>query len=287
MTALSVQPGDANAELRRSQYEQAARASDRKDGSKSIQSVDRALSIIEALSLSNSPLMLSEISKLVDLNISTCHHLVKTLVSRGYVVNSGRGRGYSLSSKLESLSRRSAREFNLVEFVTPALRELNDDIRECVQLAVLRGSILVTHVRLASQMPSHADASGTPKLHAAHAVALGKAILAWLPEAELARVVADNGLASFTSSTITSLSVLVEELRLVRRSGFAIEDGEFHPEVVGFGAAVRDTSGAVVGSIGITVPRRRATEAYRTYIAQAVMKSAKDISGRMPAGCFT
>ncbi|WP_108461567.1 IclR family transcriptional regulator [Devosia naphthalenivorans] len=286
MVLSTLDRSDTSTEIRKLQYEHTARALDKNDGGKSIQSVDRALSIIEVLSLSNAPLMLSELSTLTDLNLSTCHHLVKTLVRRGYVVYSGRGRGYSLSSKLESLSRRTARGFHLVEFVTPALRELNNDVRECVQMAVLRGSVLVTEVRFASQMPSQADTHGAPKLHAAHALALGKAILAWLPETELARVVADNGLKRFTDVTITSLSGLVEELRMVRRSGFAFEDGEFHPDLVGIGASVRDTSGAVVGSIGVTIPRRRATDAYREYIAQAVMKCAKDISGRMPAGCF-
>ena len=122
--------------------------------------------------------------------------------------------------------------------------------------------------------------------HAAHAVANGKAILAWLPETELARVVADNGLSTFTLHTITTLSSLIEELRLVRRSGFAVEDGEFHTGQTGFAATVRDMSGAVVGSIGVTIERKRATEAYSDYISRAVVKCAKDLSSRMPAGCF-
>ncbi|MDB5623001.1 MAG: Transcriptional regulator, IclR family [Devosia sp.] len=277
-----VEPQDS----RRAGYEIVAKNPACQPSQKSIQSVDRALSIIEALSSSNSSLMLNEIATLADINLSTCHHLVKTLVNRGYVIYAGRSRGYSLSSKLSALSQRSTRESSLVEFVRPSLQDLNTDLREAVQMSVLRGSALVTPIRLASQMPGPADFRDMPELHAAHAVAGGKAILAWLPETELARVVADNGLTAFTSKTITSLSALVEELRLVRRAGFAMDDGEFQAPMVGYGTAIRDTSGAVIGSIGATIPRRRATDAYRSYIARAVVRCANDLSDRMPAGCF-
>lgn len=271
--------------FRQSQYMMSSSADAKNDG-KSIQSVDRALSIIEALSMSDSPLMLNEIATLVGINLSTCHHLIKTMVKRGYIVYAGRSNGYLLSSKLEAIGQRSVREFNLVEFVRPKLQELNLDLREAVQLAVLRGSALVTHIRLASHIAPQADPRDLASLHAAHAVATGKAILAWLPEAELARVIADGGLTAFTDKSITSLGGLIEELRLVRRSGFAMDDGEFRVDSVGYGAAVRDMSGAVVCSVGVTIPRKRASDVYRNHVARAVVECARDLSGRMPAGCF-
>jgi len=257
-----------------------------KDDGKSIQSVDRALSILEALSLSEAPLMLNEIARLVEINLSTCHHLVMTLVRRGYVVYGGRNGGYSLSSRLEAISQRSARDHNLVEFVRPRLHELNLDLREAVQMAVLRGTTLVTHIQLPSHIAPQLDLRAYAKPHNVHAIAPGKAILAWLPEAELARVAAENGLVGFTEKTITSLGALIEELRLVRRSGFAIDDGEFRPDLVGYAAVVRDKSGAVICSIGATIPRKRAGGAYRKHVVRAIVECARDLSGRMTAGCF-
>ncbi len=271
---------------RQNQYFVPPPSSDRTDG-KSIQSVDRALSIIEALSLSDSPLMLSEIAHLVGLNLSTCHHLIMTMVKRGYVVYAGRCNGYLLSSKLEAVAKRSVREFNLIEFVKPKLQQLNLDLREAIQMAVVRGSALVTHIRLASHVTPQIDMHDQASLHAAHAIATGKAILAWLPEAELARVVADNKLTSFTERTIITLADLIEELRLVRRLGVAVDEGEFRSDIIGYGAVVRDMSGAVVCSVGATIPRKRASEVYRKHVARAVMECARDLSGRMPAGCFS
>lgn len=252
---------------------------------KSIQSVDRALSIIEALSLSDEPLMLRDIARLADINLSTCHHLVNTLVRRGYVIHAGRTQGYALSTKFEILSRRSDREVKLIGFVKPRLDELNETYLEAVHMAVLRGSVLVGYLRFPARLRNSMNVFDRPITHAAHAVATGKAILAWLPEGELSRVL-DNGMTAFTRKTITSREALIEQLRLVRRGGFAVEDGEFHEELVGFGAVVRDMSGAVVGAIGATIPRRRANDAYRAHMAGAVMDCARDLSRRMPAGCF-
>ncbi len=274
-----------DAQFRQSQYTMAKTDPETSEG-KSIQSVERALSILEALSLSDMPLMLNEIAKLVEINLSTCHHLIKTLVKRGYVVYGGRSGGYSLSSRLEEISQRSVRDHNLADFVRPKLQELNIDLREAVQMAVLRGAALITPFQLPSHIAPQLDLREYTKLHTVHAIAPGKAILAWLPEAELARVVADSGLSPLTDKTITSLGGLIEELRLVRRSGFAMDDGEFRLDLVGYGAVVRDMSGAVVCSIGATIPRKRASDAYRKHVARAVVECARDLSGRMPAGCF-
>ena len=268
-----------------SPYAGARTAPVRPERGKGIQSVDRALSIVEVLSLSDAPLMLRDIARLADIHLSTCHHLINTLVRRGYVIHAGRSQGYALSTKFEILSRRSEREVNLITFVKPKLDELNETLLEAVHMAVLRGSALVSYLRFPARLRASVNVFDRPITHAAHAVATGKAILAWLPEGELARVL-DAGMAGFTEGTITSREALIESLRLVRRSGYAVEDGEFHPDLVGFGAVVRDMSGAVVGAIGATIPKRRANETYRAHVARAVTECARDLSSRMPPNCF-
>lgn len=256
------------------------------DRGRSIQSVDRVLSIIEALSLHDGPCMLKDICAMSGLNLSTCHHLINTLVRRGYVIHAGRAKGYSLSTKFEMLSCRSERDATLVQFIMPSLRELNESIREAVQFSVLRSTALMNYARLPVLHQGAREPQDHAVRHAVHAVATGKAILAWLPETELVRVVADNGLADLTPRTITTLAALVEDLRLVRRRGYAVDDGESRIDVYGVSAPVRDLSGAIVGAVGVNIPAKRAAEAYRVYITRAVSKCARDLSARMPAGSF-
>ena len=103
-------------------------------------------------------------------------------------------------------------------------------------------------------MPFASRAGFGGNANAAHATATGKAILAWLPPTELDRIVADKGLTAFTPNTITDIEKLGEELRLVRRNGYAIDREEFRPGVICLGAAIRDHAGAVVGSISVSSP---------------------------------
>ncbi|MDZ5698304.1 IclR family transcriptional regulator [Chelativorans sp. M5D2P16] len=249
-----------------------------------IQSVERALLLLETLAEHDGPLLLNELARNANLNVSTCHHLLATLVARGYVLHGGRNRGYMLSSKLRELAEMADREVDILDFVRADLEKLNANLRESVQMAVLRGSALVTQVRYGSMMPTHVEPDEIKKMRAAHATATGKAILAWLPEAEMARVVSDNGLTAFTPNTITTLSGLIEELRLVRRSGFAIDEEELEENVICYGAALRDGAGAVIGSISCSIPKSRATPDYRTHIARSVVRCAQDLSDRLRVG---
>lgn len=253
---------------------------------RTIQSVDRALRLIEILAERERPTSLGELAEAAGLNVSTCHHLIATLITRGYVLHAGRNRGYMLSLKLADLATAASHRFDLVAFAQADLQALNESLREAVQLAVLRETALVTLLRIDSMMPSHVEPDEVKKMKAAHATATGKAILAWLPESEMVHIVSVNGLTAYTENTITTLSGLIEELRLVRRMGYALDDGELEPNVVCYGAALRDGTGAVTGSISVSIPRSRASKEYRAHIAQAVTQCAKGISDRLRIAHF-
>jgi len=253
---------------------------------RTIQSVDRALTIMEVLAGRDGPMPLNDLAAVAGLNVSTCHHLVATLVERGYVLHAGRGRGYMLSFKLTDLAEAASHNFDIIKVVQADLQELNNDLRESVQMATIRGTSLVTQLRFGSHMPTHVEADEVKKMRAAHATATGKAILAWLPEEEMVRIVSENGLTAFTDRTITTLSGLIEDLRLVRRNGYAVDEEELEPNVICLGAALRDGTGAVIGSISVSIPKTRATAQYRAHIARAVVKCARNISDRLRVGHF-
>lgn len=252
-----------------------------------VQSVDRALSMLEHLARFDSPVALNDLALAVDLKVSTCHHILSTLVLRGYVLHAGRNRGYMLSSRLHELAELSSHAFDLVDFVRPELQALNDDLKESVQMAVLLGAALITKLRITSRVPTHMEPDEVRKMRAAHATATGKAILAWLPEVEMARVVSETGLERFTPNTLTTLSGLIEDLRLVRRRGYAVDEEELQANVICYGAALREGSGAVIGSISVSIPKSRANPQYRTHVSKGVVACAQAISNRMRAGGFS
>jgi IclR family transcriptional regulator, acetate operon repressor len=248
---------------------------------RTIQSVDRALDVLEVLGRARSELSLSEIAAQAGLNLATCHHLLSTLAKRGYVGQNPRGRNYFLGTRILELSSSRVRQFNLVDTVMPALRQLNQETRESVHLAVMQGHDLVTLAKLDSFHPIRVGTDAVGKANAAHATATGKAILAWLPETEIARVVAEKGLTRFTEHTITDLAELIENLRLVRRNGFAIDREEFQPGVTCVGTAIRDHLGAVIGSISCSMPEMRTTDEQLEKVTSAVRHCATALSEKL------
>ena len=146
-----------------------------------IQSVERALTIFEILADSPDALALSEIADRAGLNVSTCHHLIATLVERGYVLNAGRNRGYMLSSRLHELTDMTSRKTSLADFARTSLIALSGKLGLSVQLAELEGTSLVTRFKANVAEVHVIEADEVIKMRAAHATATGKAI-PWRPD---------------------------------------------------------------------------------------------------------
>lgn len=248
------------------------------DERRTIQSVERALDILEVLAAGTEEMRLNEIARATSLNISTCHHLIATLLDRGYVGQNPRGRTYFLGNKTLELSRSRAAMIDLVQAAMPALRTLNQATGETVHLDILRGTSLTTLAKLESRHPVRVATDDVIKSDAAHATATGRAILAWLPETELNRIIADKGLRRFTERTITSRDELIENLRLVRRHGYAVCREEFQPGVVCIGSAIRDHTGAVIGALSCLLPGMRASEEHVERIGEQVKDAATTLS---------
>ena len=245
---------------------------------RTVQSVERAFDILELLANAGRELQLREVAQITGLNVSTCHHLLSTMVKRGYAGQNPRGRTYFVGSKVLELSDSRLRQFDILDVAMPELRKLNQATGESVHLAVMQGHDLTTLAMLESTQPIRVGTNGTGKTNAAHATATGKAILAWLPETEIARVIAEKGLSRFTDKTITGIADLMENLRHVRRNGYAVDREEFQPGVTCIGSAIRDHAGAVIGSISCSMPNIRAGGEHFDAVNGAVRQSTTILS---------
>jgi IclR family transcriptional regulator, acetate operon repressor len=242
-----------------------------------IQSVDRAFEILEILARSSGALSLAELSARAGLNPSTCHHLVGTITRRGYITQDGESRRYSLGSKILELGEARAAQINLVDLAIPFLTQLNRKTGEAIHLVVVEGTELITVFKLGSQHAVKVDSSAR-RSEAAHATATGKAILAWLPETQIDEILGVKGMERFTPRTIGSRRALIEELRLVRRYGYAEDREEFEPGVYCIGAAIRSRKGAVIGSISVSLPMMRVCDESLAVSRQEVMWAAQEVT---------
>ena len=243
----------------------------------SVQSVDRALTLLEALARSGGGVALTDLSTSAQLNISTCHHLLATLVKWGYVAKAP-GRRYALGARGLHLGHAFLKQVDLPRRAQPFVERINEETGESVHLAVLQGDSVITLLRREGRHAVRVDTGAIGTSDAPHATATGKAMLAWLPEHEIRRILSQRGMARFTPNTISEPDALIEELRLVRRNGHAVDREEFQPGVICVGAAIRDHLGAVVGALSASAPTLRATDEHLARMRQAVIPAAWALS---------
>ena len=243
----------------------------------SVQSVDRALTLLEILARSTGGMALSELATAARLNISTCHHLLATLVKWGYVAKAP-GRRYALGARGLHLGQAFLKQVDLPRRAQPLVERISADTGETVHLAVLQGDSIITLLRREGRHAVRVDTGALGASDAPHATATGKAMLAWLPEHEIRRILAIKLMEAFTPNTITDADRLIEELRLVRRNGHALDQEEFQPGVLCVGAAIRDHLGTVVGAISASTPTLRATDDHVALMRDSVMSAARALS---------
>ncbi|WP_172330424.1 IclR family transcriptional regulator [Mangrovicoccus sp. HB161399] len=248
-----------------------------------IQSVERALGLLELVAQHPDGIGLSELSAASGLKASTCHHLLATLVARGYVGQYGRNRAYVMGERIRDLSEMAESRRDPAVILRDPLRHLGRRLEHAVQMAVMSESALLTKLSIPDPNGRIAETDEVEKMAAAHATATGKAILAWIPDTELVRVISANGLTAYTPKTITSLSGLVEELRLTRRRKYAFDDEEFREGTVCIGASLRNGAGAVIGAISVSYAKAEDTDAYRRHLVTQMITAGNDLSRLLEA----
>jgi IclR family acetate operon transcriptional repressor len=242
----------------------------------SIQSVDRALFLLETIAEAGGETSLTELANRTGLNISTCHHLLATLIQRGFVTKVPGRRLYALGGRILYLGH-ACLQVDLPRRAQPYLETINRTTGETVYLAALQGDAVVTLAVRETHHPVRVETGKVGRLEAPHATSVGKAILAWLPEDEIRRILT-GGMKRFTANTITELPAFIESLRIVRRNGYAIDREEFLPGVICVGAAIRDQAGTVIGAISASAPTMRATEKHIALMRDETVAATRALS---------
>ena len=239
-TVRAVEPNDIDAE-----------AEDKQRGG--VQSLARAFSIMEEVARSRDGINLVELSRRVGLHNSTTFHLVKTLVSLGYIRQMKDSKRYRIGRPLFALAASAHDEIEMVSLATPVLEDLSRETGETGHFAVRMGDSVVVIARTAApgafQLTERVGV-----VRPAHCTALGKVILAGLRDDQLDRFLTRVELTPVTPRSITEPAALRKDILDVRKSSVAFDDGEFNPEVRCLGVPVKDFTGNVVGAIGISGP---------------------------------
>jgi IclR family acetate operon transcriptional repressor len=222
-----------------------------------IQSVRRALDILELLGQSEDAVGVSEIVAATGLAAGTVHRLLATLTSRGYIQRNTRTRRYCLGVKAFGLA--TATRERLASLALPFLTELMRVGQETANLAILErnSTLYIEQVPAPRMLRSFTEPGNRVPLHSS---GTGKVLLAYQPARSVDFIIERIDLLRCTPTTITDASQLREELRSVRRQGYAVDYGEQEEGVRCLAAPVFGPDGEIFAALSLSGPAIRLEE---------------------------
>jgi len=227
-----------------------SRPTEAKNPVKSSQTSFEIIQIIQEHSGGN----LSEIANEIDKSKSSVHSHLDTLYELGYVTKVDNEYEIGLRFLEHGVYARQQRP--LYEVAKPELEKLADETGELVNLLVEERGKGIYLARMSGENAVSVDVQTGTQVHL-HGTALGKAILAYLPEEELDWILDRHGMPQLTETTITEKDELEAELEKVRDRGVAFDDEERLVGMQCVAVPVLDRESYPVGSLSIAVPTRR------------------------------
>jgi DNA-binding IclR family transcriptional regulator len=242
-----------------------------------VQVIDRALSILDMLSAQGPDLALGEISEKLELHKSTVHRLIMVLERHKLIERNASSGRYRLGLKLFELGTKALAQLNLRDRARPFLERLVLETSETVHLCVLDDSEVVYLDKVEPER-SVRMATSVGRRNPAHCTAVGKAMMAYLPLAQVESIVRKQGMKAITSNTITSFLELKKELAAIRERGYSVDNEEIEEGVRCVGCVVQNFSGEPVAAISISGPAFRVTLEKVPGLATAVVAAAHGLS---------
>ncbi|WP_329285243.1 IclR family transcriptional regulator [Streptomyces sp. NBC_00691] len=246
-----------------------------------VPAVTRAFDVLELFLEGDGILSAPEITRRLQLPRTTTHELVTTLTARNYLVPvPGQPGRYRLGVRTYQLGSRYAEQLDLAAEGHQVAREVADTCGETVHVAVLEDMDVIYIAKVDSTHAVRMVSAAGRRLPA-HCTAVGKMLLATLPEAELEERLDGYDLAGMTPRSITDPDALRAALAEIRILGVAGEQQESNPDVSCVAAPVRDRSGRVVAALSVSVPVHRWSEDRENELTALAVQGAGRLAERL------
>lgn len=229
---------------------------DEGDPPRTIRAVERASAIVDALER-HGPMGVTELARELDISKGTVHTYLTTLARERLVARDGEK--YRLSLRFLSLAERVTHRIQIYDIAKTEVDKLADETGERAQFAMLEGT-MVTNVYRAEGENAIRTTVTVGQYDYPHYIAVGKAMLAFLPADRRDDILAENGLPAGTNHSITDRETLEDHLETVRERGYAIDDEERARGVRCVAAPLQNERGDVLGAISVSGPAQRLTD---------------------------
>lgn len=224
-----------------------------------VQSIERALDLLECLAHSPDWMGISELSSATGQPVGTVHRLLMTLMAREYVIRDGRTRRYALGPAFRTLASVALQTPNWSEIASPFLRELVELSGETANLAVMERdrAVYVAQAQPSRMVRMFTEIGNRVPLYN---TGCGKVLLAYQPE-RVQHVFLDEAvMVAYTPTTITDPAQLREELAIIREQGYGVDNQEQEEGVRCVSVPVYGAGEKVVAAISISGPSSRMTD---------------------------
>lgn len=248
-----------------------------KKGIGTVQSVDRALEILDILQSEPQGMGVSRLADRLGVSKSTAHRLLQSLLKKDFVQQNEENQRYYLGLRLMQLGQIVANQLDIRQIASPFMHRLVEKSGETAHLVIREGSEIVYIDKIESSATIRMF-SNIGKRAPMHCTGVGKAILAYLPKEKIDWIIEQKGLPRFTSNTITDREELFEHLREIRLRGYSIDDEEHEEGIKCAAAPILNSKGEVVAGISVAGPIMRVNKSSIDRIAKEVLQASKGIS---------
>ncbi len=245
-----------------------------------VKSVLKALVLLEVLA-QNGELSIGELNEHLGWDKSTIHRLLSTLKVKEYVQQNTENQKYRAGIKMFEMGNQVVDRLGFRRQCQPYLESLATVTKETVNLAVRDGKDIIYIDKIESSATIKVDLAIGKRLPM-YCTGLGKAILAQMPEAEVLQILRLETMIALTPKTLTTVQSIQEQLELIRKRGYSLDDEEYVEGLICVAAPIRNYRGEVMAAISIAVPKYRFEEGQKTLqYTEKVAETAKKISAEL------
>jgi IclR family acetate operon transcriptional repressor len=246
-----------------------------------VQSVTRALDLLEAFPKHGPEIGLTQIANLLQLNKATAYRLLSTLEERGYVQRSPENRKYRLGVQAFELGLYFQNQLEVRRIALPFLRAMVEQTHEAAFLCVREGDQALCVERVESEHEVNIFALRVGGKQPLHWGGAPRALLSGLDEAGLEAYAARTGLPGITPHTLTTLEQLKADVQQTRQKGYVLSVNDVTLGIAAIGAPVFDHSGCVVASVSLSGLTNRFNPEHISEVTQIVLTAADSISSQL------
>jgi DNA-binding IclR family transcriptional regulator len=241
-----------------------------------IESIKRAVQILNSFSVNEYELGVTELSKRLNLYKSTVYRTLLALMKEGLVVKNQVNQKYSLGLQLFRWGSIVQNKMEIRNSALPIMQNLVQNTGETVDLSIIsnRKRIIIEKINSPNDIRRVIKLGEIIPLY----IGAGKVLLASLPDEEIKQYLKEEKLVSLTPNTITDSSKLIEELHKIRERSYGIAMEEGIPGIASIGAPILNYTGKVVGAISISGPTLRFTKRNNPRFISLVREAAMKIS---------